>query len=193
MIPYLLYKLGIDVEKETTKFFPLILSFLFIRVFVDINLLPNTFFTVTPGVWILGIITYFIARKIPIIQWVLFFATLFVYAFYVNIDIKVLVLLLYFFGLSLIILCPVFLIDKKIALAHSLDIATTFVGLTYLGLKEKHVLSSLIGEPFFIGFFKMVVLYVLLKTYNKPYIRASIFVLGLLTGGRNFLIEIALK
>jgi len=175
------------------------LSFVLLRSFVDLGLLPLNFWTVTPGIWVIALAIYILfaylkkLKFLKIMQYYLLIALLLVYFTKFKINLINLELILNAFIVSLLFLYPLKLIDKKlecVALAHSLDIATTIVGINILGFSEKHVISHLLGNGVLIMVAKAIVLTIFFYFYRENYLIASICLLGILTGGRNLFIEL---
>ncbi len=197
-IPCLLEKkFGIDLLEEVKRFLPYIWFFIFLRAFADLGLLPITFWTVTPGIWIIAIAIYIIFKLtkkdylLERVQYFLLAVAIAIYFIKFPINWFLLMLIAASYIISFSILYPLTFIDNRllwVAIAQALDGATTIIGVDYLGLPEKHVISSLLHSGLLILLAKATSLYLLFLLTRENCIIAAVTVLGLLTGGRNLLL-----
>jgi len=193
-------KFKVDLLRETIEFLPYILFFLFLRVFADLGLYERNFFTTTPGIWLIGIAVYLIflyfnkRELLKKLQYLLLAVAIIVYLSIAKLDFVNLTMFLGAYILALFFYYGLTYYDDKlllIALSHAIDAAATIVGVNFLRLAEEHVISSMLGNGILIMLAKGLALYLLFYIERADYLIASIFILGLLTGGRNLLLLMA--
>lgn len=196
-----------------TKILPFVILGSIIRVYADTGVYERFFWTVTPGIWILMILLFFISffldkllGKKVLINYMPIMLILFHLPKFLIVNYSVIPLYLLFFSISI---APLFFLKKKFSLlsdklslaaimSHLFDATSTFVNIDFFGYIEVHVVGAFFTQLFNTGLamyaLKLIVLIPLLYYLNKDkdkefsnYLKVIICILGLGPGIRNFI------
>lgn len=211
---YLLKKFEVKINR---KFIYASLTFVFwaatMRALVDCGIVPFSFFTVSPGIFLTTFLVFLLAftatrflfqrsNEILTVIGILLFG--FTLSFWQPKSLEAIVSMLAVFSLSI---SPLFLLKgrfynkfNKLAItSHFLDASTTFVGTSFFGYTEKFPLLSFLHKttqaPLIVFLLKSVVLIPSLYLIDewveekelRLLIKLAIIALGIATGFRGFL------